>query len=330
MFRSGSSPCLSGSGLLYAVLIAASVVLPLQSQDAASIRNEFRHPAKQYRPMVRWWWPGGNVTDKEIAREIGLLDAAGFGGAEIQPFVTFDTRALPKEEVEKVTDFATPSFYQHVRAAVDAAKARGMWIDDTFGTGWPFGGGLAITPELSAVELRTADIVVDGPKSFSGKLAIPHWQPGLIAAMMLQAGVKQDWPAGWEERLEARSKVIAVVALRNTPEAQEATAKAGARKPDILDPSSAVILTDRMKPDGTLDWQVPDGTWHVFVFRQFPTRQPVIGASGTGPQLVLDHLNKAAFAAHAARVGDPLLQAAGSDAGSSLRAIFCDSLELQM
>jgi hypothetical protein len=110
---------------------------------------------------------------------------------------------------------------------------------------------------------------------------------------------------------------------------QSATEKNGPHKPEMLDRSSAIILTDRLRPDGTLDWKVPDGTWHVFVFRQIPTRQPVFAAAGTGPQLMLDHLNKAAFAAHAARVGDPLIAAAGSDAGSSLRAIFCDSLEIE-
>ena len=52
------------------------------SQTPSAIRNEFRHPAKKFRPMVRWWWPGGDVTDEEIQREIGLLDSAGFGGAE--------------------------------------------------------------------------------------------------------------------------------------------------------------------------------------------------------------------------------------------------------
>jgi len=39
------------------------------------------------------------------------LHSAGFGGAEIQPFVIFDTRAFSKEEAEKVNDFATPQFF---------------------------------------------------------------------------------------------------------------------------------------------------------------------------------------------------------------------------
>lgn len=279
--------------------------------------------------MVRWWWPGGDVTDAEIKREIGLLDSAGFGGAEIQPLVPFDTRPLPTDEVDRLNDFATPSFFQHVRVAADAAKVRDMWIDDTFGTGWPFGGGSAITPELSSIELRFADNVIDGPKPFPGKLAIPQFQPGLIASLLARAGMQPPWPDGWEARFEAHSKIVAVVAMRSISGPQRATENGGAHKPEMLDRGSAVILTDQMRPDGTLDWQVPDGTWHVLVFRQLPTRQPVFAAAGTGPQLALDHLNQAAFAAHAARVGDPLIAAAGSDAGSSLRAIFCDSLEIQ-
>lgn len=53
----------------------------------ASVRLQFQSPLKKYRPLVRWWWPGNDVTDSELRREIDLLDKAGFGGAEIQSFV---------------------------------------------------------------------------------------------------------------------------------------------------------------------------------------------------------------------------------------------------
>src|SRR5271169_5743100 len=159
----------------FIVLIAAAACVagladprPLLAQSANKIKQDFQNPPKQYRPMVRWWWPGADVSDDEIRREIGLLDAAGFGGAEIQPFVTFDTRKLPEEEVAKMNQYATPPFCDHVRTAMDTAKSHGMWIDYTFGSGWPFGGGSTITPELSAIELRFADTTVDGPKAFSG------------------------------------------------------------------------------------------------------------------------------------------------------------------
>lgn len=277
--------------------------------------------------MVRWWWPGGDVTDREIRREIAILDSHGFGGAEIQPFNTFvfTPRLLSKDEMERVNDFATPAFFNHVRAAADAAKAHGMWIDDTFGTGWPFGGGLAITPELSSIDLRSTDTVVVGPRSYSGKLGIPEFHPDSLAIALRTVGSPPVWPKGWKKRFEARSKIIAVVAMREDP-----SQPSPAGGPISLDRDSTLVLTDRMKPDGSLAWDVPAGKWHLFVFRQIPTRQPVGGAAGTGPQLVLDHLNKAAFAAHAARVGDPLIAALGPDVGNSLRAIFCDSLEVEV
>jgi hypothetical protein len=335
MFSHQNQIRIPGKSLLIVLCVALGSGSAAHSQTQSAIRNEFRQPAKKFRPMVRWWWPGGDVTDDEIKREIGLLDSAGFGGAEIQPLLAeiqpfpFQTGSLPKDEVDRLNDFPTPAFFNHVRIAADAAKLRGMWIDDTFGSGWPFGGGLAITPELSSIELRFADNVVAGPKPSLGKLTIPQWQPGLIAELLARAGMKPEWPAGWEARFEARSKIVAVVAMRSVSGPKSATEKNGPQKPEMLDRSSAIILTDRLKADGTLDWQVPDGTWHIFVFRQIPTRQPVFAGAGTGPQLMLDHLNKAAFTAHAARVGDPLIAAAGSDAGLSLRAIFCDSLEIQ-
>ncbi|MCL4401900.1 MAG: hypothetical protein M1436_04430, partial [Acidobacteria bacterium] len=90
----------------------------------------------------------------------------------------------------------------------------------------------------------------------------------------------------------------------------------------------AFVPTDRVRPDGTLDWDVPAGKWQVFAFKQFPADLRVIGGAGAGPQLVLDHLNRAAFAAHAQRVGDSAKQYVGDFFGNGLRAIFCDSLEV--
>jgi len=45
----------------------------LSAQNGAAIAHQFQNPPKAYRPMVRWWWPGGNVTDAELRHEVDLL-----------------------------------------------------------------------------------------------------------------------------------------------------------------------------------------------------------------------------------------------------------------
>ena len=44
----------------------------------------------------------------------------------------------------------TPTFFSHMQAALEEARAHGMWLDYTFGSGWPFGGAGAVTPELAS------------------------------------------------------------------------------------------------------------------------------------------------------------------------------------
>src|SRR5580693_9391682 len=82
-----------------------------------SIRQQFLSPEKKYRPIARWWWPGNDVTEEELRREIGVLDKAGFGGAEIQAFNKgFAIEDMPEAEQDRVRGFATPPFFAHVGA----------------------------------------------------------------------------------------------------------------------------------------------------------------------------------------------------------------------
>jgi hypothetical protein len=56
-----------------------------QVSSSSELREGFQHPPMAARTMVRWWWPGGDVTDEEISRELRTMKEAGIGGVEIQP-----------------------------------------------------------------------------------------------------------------------------------------------------------------------------------------------------------------------------------------------------
>jgi len=298
--------------------------------DGAAIRRQFLSPEKKYRPIARWWWPGNDVTEEELRREIGVLDKAGFGGAEIQAFNKgFALEDMPEAQQNRVRGFATPNFFAHVGAAVDEAVKHGLFIDYTFGSGWPFGGGDAITPELASIELRWTHLSIAGPAKFREHVETPQLDDGDPANP--PAWLK-GLPDGWAERMRKRTKVVAVVAVRGTDARWEWNQNGGrqrsAAKSGELEAGSSVDLTAQLAADGTLSWDVPEGTWQVFVFSQAPTGQRVNAGAGEGPQFVMDHLSAEAFAAHAKRVGDDAIPYIGKYFGNGLRAVFCDSLEV--
>src|SRR5262249_58161378 len=61
------------------LLAYASLVANAQTLDA--LRREFVNPPKAMRPVVRWWWPGGDVEPDELRREVRGLGEAGVRGA---------------------------------------------------------------------------------------------------------------------------------------------------------------------------------------------------------------------------------------------------------
>lgn len=296
------------------------------SAPTNDIATQFREPPKQFRPIVRWWWPGNDVTETELLRELSALDDAWFGGAEIQAFSKAFPDNLSAEQRARINGFATDTFFRHVAIAAHGARDRGLFIDYTFGSGWPFGGGEAITPELSAIELRSSHLSLEGPGTFHSRLQIPSITDS-------DANALNDLPAGWPERMQARAKIVAVLAVRGS-EPQFAFHQPDPRGRAVFQPgelvnNTAIDLTANLQPDGLLHWDIPAGTWQIFVFRALPTGQRLNAGAGAGPQLVMDHLSAEAFRAHASRVGDAAVPFLKEYFGNGMRAIFCDSLEVR-
>ena len=312
------------------------IVTPTISRADTTLEQAFKTPPKTARPWVRWWWPGGAVEDGELYREVGVLDAAGFGGGEIQPFNPGITKLTPEQRLA-VNDYATPTFFAHVKAVVDAAARRGLQMDYTFGSAWPSGGGFAITPELALLELTVSRTSIVGGAPAPIKVTLPVRSRKLGALSSLDPRTKDPSVADWTARMDARSKLIAVIAVKGSDPQIKPDVKPGGfklfsfgavvTKSGELEPGSQIVLTEKLRPDGTLDWAPPPGHWQVLVFEQYVANSSVMAGVGAGPQLVLDHFKQEAFEAHARRVGDPLIAALGA-AHSALRATFVDSLEL--
>ena len=307
---------------------------------ATELQALFAAPATHCRPMLRWWWPGGAVDEAALRTQLRGFHAAGFGGVEIQPFrigLPDDLSAATRARVHQVF---TPPFFETVAAVMDEAERLGMVVDLNFGSCWPFGGGDAITPELAATELSLAWTSVPGGARWQGRPNQPQ-RPLRSATYFERHGhgdPAQAMPTDWPERLQRREKVVAVLALRGgVPSCGPFAGFVPMTLPDLwgeviapgwVDADKTIDLTARLAADGSLEWEVPEGRWQIVVVKQFVIDQTIGEAAGSGPQRVASHLDAAAFAAHAQRVGEAGLPWLQRHAGKTWRAVFVDSLEL--
>jgi hypothetical protein len=139
-------------------LALASMTGAFQSPDGIeSLRKHFVKPPNDSKIMMRWWWFGAAVSHPEVERELRVMKDAGIGGVEIQPVYPL---ALDDAQTGiKNLPYLSPEFLEAVHFASTTARAMGMRVDITIGSGWPFGG--PHTPVTQAAgRLRFQNVIV--------------------------------------------------------------------------------------------------------------------------------------------------------------------------
>lgn len=252
----------------------------------------FSKPPVAFAPFARWWWPGNNVENGELQREINLFADNHFGGVEIQALNLFVPGT--KEAKAKAITWDTPDYYDHVKTVMDEARKRGLTVDMTDGSGWPPGGShLAATDGFMSLQFASLDI-----KPGDGQtVALPTISNSSTVPAHLEA----------------------VIAARSLPKV------AGDKTKTIqLDPSSTIVLTNHVKGD-SLRWKRPAGDWKIIAFWSKPATQKTMTASPVqGP--VMNHLDSSKVLKHYRHLFG---EKTGLQPyfGNPMRAVFDDSYE---
>jgi len=260
----------------------------LAAQD--DLLNAFENPPAEARPFVRWWWGENAVVEKEILREIDVMQQAGIAGFEINPI------SLPvKTELSSPSlQWLSPEFNRLVKVAVDAANDRGMIADLIVGSGWPFGAEFLKPGEMTK-RFYLNSIPVQGPTTFSRSVA------------ELSVPLKHGRAYAGALKPVCRSICLAPV--------------------DISDIAQSIDIFDRVK-DGTLTVEVPAGKHmiHVGLVQEGFSEVHQGSPGAMGP--VLDHYKAESLKMFLNKMSDSLGPALGGKLGPAVRAIFCDSIEL--
>jgi hypothetical protein len=296
-------PARAGFAVAFAALIVGAH--PAQAQTPAAPRwPEITH---QTRPWVRWWWMGSAVNPKDLTADLESLRGVDVGGVEITPI--YGVRGQESHFIP----YLSPEWVRMLEHTLREGKRLDLGVDMATGSGWPFG-GKDVGPADAAKYVAFRTFTVQGGERLRDTVAMRQ-TPLLRTA----AGSKPDL-----------SKLVEPIS--DNPNLQE-LALDQVRFPKLMplqalmaysDAGRVVDLTSRVRPDGTLDWVAPSGSWTLYgLFEGWHGKQverAAPGAEGT----VIDHFSKKAVTDYLSRFDRAF---AGHDI-SGLRSFFNDSYEV--
>lgn len=283
--------------------------------------ENFAVPSRAYRPWVRWWWPGGDVTTDKLKLEVQDLVDHGFGGAEIQPFSAALDPAASQEELDRRLSFDSPGYYETLASVLEEAQRAGLDIDVTLGSGWS-SGGMHIAVEDSVRTLVWSEEDVSGPKQVTLTFDQPD-QPPFYQVSEMAAGFGEPLA----RYLPDQASLVAVLAARITGGERDSNPLVISDQVQ-LDASSVVVLTDAVDAQGTLVWSVPSGQWKVIAFYDMPDGEFVNLIAQPEPGFVVNHLDARRFSENMNHLlGDRT--GLSTYFGAPLKGFFNDSFELK-
>jgi len=279
--------------LVFFLLGSCGQISEKTEQTEPDLFTGFQNPSAEARPFVRWWWNGNHLQKEEIVRQLDILQKAGIGGVEINPI------AMPEEADDlgiKPLTWISKEWNEMLKFAALEAQKRGMLADLIVGSGWPFGGEF-LEEDETIQRIIVHKIPCSGGQQLNEDLESLYRKA--VAALT---------------RSYEAAKSYELVFIRLVPSAIQSTS-------EITD------LIASFKKENRLELEVPAGSYElVYGILQRSNREVMHGAPGAaGP--VMNHYESEITRAYLNRL-NKISEDTGTPLSELLRALFCDSIEL--
>lgn len=276
------------------VIYLCLILLPnisLLGKDLDSLSNAFFSPPDSAKPRVYWWWLFNRVDKAGITRDLEEFKAKGISGVNLICTGGY-AGVAPLLGVE----FLGNEWRDLFRHAVKEASRLKIEIGFNLAGGWTMMGPW-VTPDNAMKKIVHTDLIVEGPKKYSGKLPLPITIDGYYHDIRVQAFRE----TGNEKKVE---------------------------------PGTIMDLTDKLKADGQFNWDVPEGKWVILrtgytltghtwsKWHAYPDGDTFKGGEG----YEIDYLNTASLDDHFDHLGKLVIEEA-KNAGGKLAYLWSDSWE---
>ncbi len=232
--------------LRFVALFACSMAFFLSDHvngqtDTNQLAKEFASPASEYRPWVYWFWNNGNLTEEGIKADLEAMHRVGIGGVLVMEV----DQGAPRGPV----DYMSKQWRDMFQYMLAEAQKHGMEVNMNNGPGWNGSAGPWIKPEEAMQMLSWSELKVDG----SGQKTITLKKPDVRCDYYRDIVV---WAFPTPKDLSTKEPLGPNVHRRATP-SDKVTQRAVVERENLVD------LSDRMTPEGTLTWDVPQGSWII-------------------------------------------------------------------
>jgi len=280
------------------------VLLSCQKQDGPD--PVWPEAGAETRPWTRWWWHGSTVDRAGLTSNMEEIAKAGFGGVEITPI--YGVKGYEQQSIS----FLSPEWMKMLDHTLKEGNRLKVGVDLANASGWPFGGPW-IQDEHACKNVHYKQYSVKAGESLREKIEM----------------IQKPYVRAVGHRVDIRDIRYPV---SSNPNLQElALDQVRFEKPLPLqvlvaygDSGQVIELTDRVGPDGRLNWKAPAGNWQLYAVFQGWHGKQVERAGKGGEGHVIDH-----FSEDATRKFLSLFDAnLGETDISGLRAFFNDSYEV--
>ena len=307
---------------------------------ADSLQSMFATPTDSARPGVYWYFMDGNQDRDEMTADLESMKKAGIGSVLFLE-VNIGVPAGP-------VAFMSEPWQSNLVHAVRTTERLGMEFILGTGPGWAGSGGSWVTPEDSMQHLVGSSTRIKGPSLFDQKLPVPPPHPANHFAGMNaeHQAIRDRWyrdeaviafPTPPEEIAAVDDSALKTLkdvrpySIRMThtrfvmPQAEYPEPVSS----KVIDAARVIDLTAKMRPDGTLRWEVPAGDWTVMRFATRSTGQTTRPAPRAGHGFECDKFNADAYRRHWENFQKRLLDRLGPRTpGRGLTTIHLDSWEM--